>query len=618
MRWTRKRVPVAQLDRAPASGAGCRWFESTQAHHFLFFLFLFALLIRFFYLFQVGRSPFFVPPPGLDPSLYHQWALSIAKGEGMGKDVYHAMPLYPYLLGALYSITRSGLFWAKAIQLVLGAFNVVLVYRLGKYFFDEKVGAAAALCQLFSGASIFYEELLVPSSLIQFLFLITLFFLTRASREKGYRNWIGASASLALASLAQAGVILFFPVLLPWIFFQSGTLRKKIVSSLLLLSFLMLAQFSVFLRNDRVAGDATFSTAHAGINFYIGNHPGASGRFESLFSGHTSSEQLLEESKRVAQQTVARPLKTSEASDFWFRKGAAFIFRDPPGFLKLLGKKCLLFWNGHEIPDVEDYDFFRSRFSVLKWTIPFGWVAPLGLLGLGLGLRNFRKLFLLYGFLGSQMTAILLFFVNSRYRMPLISFILLFAGQALVWGIEAARHQKYRSLWLALFVFLHLVFITHLDIGSANEELGHYNLGIVLDHGGDSDGAIREFQKALFFYPEDTVFLFALANAHFRKGDYGEARGRYEEILSHDPHHADALFNLGLLDFDEGRMEEAAEYFKKSASSKTDLPDVYYLLSVIYRKKGMTREADEAKQKALALGADPLLVEKEPERPRPR
>lgn len=33
-----KRVPVAQLDRAPASGAGSRWFESTQARHFCYIL----------------------------------------------------------------------------------------------------------------------------------------------------------------------------------------------------------------------------------------------------------------------------------------------------------------------------------------------------------------------------------------------------------------------------------------------------------------------------------------------------------------------------------------------------------------------------------------------------
>ena len=111
-----RRVPVAQLDRAPASEAGCRWFESTQAHHF-FYIFLAALSVRLLYFYQVGRSAFLFPAPGLDPFLYHEWAQLIASGKGMGKEAFQAMPLYPYFLGVIYKIASPGLFWAKLLQL---------------------------------------------------------------------------------------------------------------------------------------------------------------------------------------------------------------------------------------------------------------------------------------------------------------------------------------------------------------------------------------------------------------------------------------------------------------------------------------------------------------------
>jgi len=72
-----------------------------------------ALLVRLFYFSQVGRSPFFVPVPGLDPFLYHRLALSIAEGKGMGQEVFQAMPLYPFFLGFIYRLTTGGLFWAN-------------------------------------------------------------------------------------------------------------------------------------------------------------------------------------------------------------------------------------------------------------------------------------------------------------------------------------------------------------------------------------------------------------------------------------------------------------------------------------------------------------------------
>jgi len=572
--------------------------------------------VRLFYLYQVAKSPFFFPPLGLDPSLYHHWAESIAKGKGMGQTVFQAMPLYPYFLGLVYKMAYPGIFWAKLIQLLLGALSVLFVYEIGNSLFNPTVGWIAALGQTFSGISIFYEELLVPASLVSFLFVTLFLLLLRAIQRKHFLDWLWLGLFLGLTTLANAGILLFLPFLFLWMVlsFSWPFLKKCFVFGMLLLC-ILLAISVVFFRNLQVAHDPVFLAAHGGINFYIGNHPGATGRFQSLFSRHTNSEQLLQESKEVAEKEAGRSLTASEISRFWFRKGFTFIRREPVQYFRLLTKKLLLFWHGYEIPDVEDYYFFRSRFSVLRVLgIPFSWIIPLGLLGIFVGLRNFQKLSLLYGFLFSQMIALLLVFINSRYRAPLAFSVILFAASAISWLFHLFLEKRYRTLLIAFFLLLHFIFLTQVDLGATHQELESYNVGIALDQAGEHEAAIREFDKALLVYPEDSTFLFALGNAFFRKGDFVNARRRYEEVLLHAPDHADAYFNLGLIHFHEGEWDKAEESFEKSIALKADQPDVYYLLSAIYRKKGLVEKAQEAKRHSVALGADPVMVEKDPEK----
>ena len=589
-------------------------FQSTQARH-LFYLFLLALLVRFLYLSQLGESPFFIPPPGLDPSLYHQWAESIARGEGMGQDVFHTMPFYPYFLGFIYRM-EPGLLWSTLIQFLLGAVSVVLIYHIGTSLFHPTVGWMAALGQTFSGITLFYEGLLVPATCINFLFIVTFLLLLRAAERQTLWGWFGAAFCLGLTTFAHAGTLLLLPFLLVWIFLSvPGTFLRKWVMFGLLLGCVLLAVFAIFMRNLTVAKDPVFFTAHSGLNFYIGNHSGASGRFQSPFSTHTSSEELLRDSQVTAERILGRPLKASDASQFWFRKGLRFIRQRPGAYLTLLSKKLLLFWNAYEIPDVEDYHFFRSRFSVLRFLgIPFAWIAPLGLLGVCVGLRQFRKLFLLYGFLFSQMIGLLLIFVNSRYRAPLVCLIILFASYALFWLTRLFRERRYRLILVAFVCLLHFVLFTHVHVGRTDESLQYYNIGVALDLAGEHDEAITSFQKALFVYPEDSTVLFALANAYFKKGELETARRRYQEVLLHDPLHADGYFNLGLLEFYRGKWAPAEKAFQESLALKGDEPDVHYLLSALYRKQGLFQKAEKAKQQAIALGADPQALEREPDK----
>jgi 1,2-diacylglycerol 3-alpha-glucosyltransferase len=57
--------------------------------------------------------------------------------------------------------------------------------------------------------------------------------------------------------------------------------------------------------------------------------------------------------------------------------------------------------------------------------------------------------------------------------------------------------------------------------------------------------------------------LLIKAEKHFDKGDLAFARRCYEKILDEDSHHTEAMNNLGVVFFQEGRIDEAIDQFQK-------------------------------------------------------
>lgn len=61
-----------------------------------------------------------------------------------------------------------------------------------------------------------------------------------------------------------------------------------------------------------------------------------------------------------------------------------------------------------------------------------------------------------------------------------------------------------------------------------------------------------------------------IAAEHHRAGRTAAARTMYQEVLALDPRHADALFLLGVLDRQAGRLEEARRRLSKAARWAAD------------------------------------------------
>jgi tetratricopeptide (TPR) repeat protein len=227
----------------------------------------------------------------------------------------------------------------------------------------------------------------------------------------------------------------------------------------------------VTLRNWVVSKELVLLTTGGGEVFFIGNNAEANGLYSP--PAFVRPDPRYEHADFVARaaEISGRTVTPMESSWFWFRQGAKYIVEEPLGWVRLLWLKFLHFWNWYELPDNLDYDVLQ-RFSPLLerlnavfpprgwptiavpagggvWLqsrlhlwLTFGILAPLGLLGIVLSRRRWRTLLPLYVLLFGYAGSVMLFFNFSRFRVPTVPILALFAAEGLL-----GAGRGLRRLW---------------------------------------------------------------------------------------------------------------------------------------------------------------------------
>ena len=254
-------------------------------------VFAVALGIRLVHLWQVRRAPFVETLLG-DARSYDTWARQIAAGDWLGHDVFYQTPLYPYLLGILYTFGRN-LVLVRICQALIGAGScVLLAYATRRFFYDrddrgDRAGLAAGLMLAVYAPAVFFDGLIQKAVLD--VFLICLALLLLAGLMNGPRRparWLGVGLTLGALALTRENSLLFLVVVPVWLWLHHrhlGALRIKLTA--LLLAGAAVVLVPVGLRNRVVGGEFHLTTAQFGPNFYIGNGPQAHGGYVAMRPG---------------------------------------------------------------------------------------------------------------------------------------------------------------------------------------------------------------------------------------------------------------------------------------------------------------------------------------------
>jgi len=220
-----------------------------------------------------------------DPWHYDRLAAALAEGRGYvneaGQATAYYPPGYPAVLGVVYWLAGHRPVAGEALNVVLGALTTGLVYWIGSRAFGRAAGLLAALAFAVFPSHILYVSQLHSEVVFTAAYLLALGLLL-AAPPPGDRHWvpfwpaaglvIGVAALIRPVALSLLAVIPFVlrPRGTPWPALARGTLLALVATAVAVTPWVV--------RNAIRVGAPTIAT-NAGIDFWIGNHEGASGLF---------------------------------------------------------------------------------------------------------------------------------------------------------------------------------------------------------------------------------------------------------------------------------------------------------------------------------------------------
>ena len=579
-----------------------------------------AFLVQFFVLNMIADSRHFLPD-GDDMKFYNDWALKLLgqiewkPGEPNAPGTaYYGLPGYAYALAGIYKMTGGydhsfSPYVVGQLQAVLHAFTATWLFLLGRRIFggssreENRRGiaigiAAAAAWALFTPAQVF-SSILMPTAWVVCAFWgLTLWLV--CIHEKGpaswWRPWLWIGLVAGFVAMLVATILMLLPLVVVAIALtvaRGKALQSRILPVLGAVAILMGGVYAgcspVWIHNYFIAKDQVLLSAHDGLNFYLGNHADSNG-YTSIPKGlRASQEGLLTDSLTIPEKVLGHPLKRSEASAFWKKKGSAFIREHTVAWMRLLWRKFENFWNAFQYDDLSILKLLRDEHATPPG-LRFGFAAALGLPGLIFCWRRWPRSRWVAGSVLLHMAALLPVFITERYRLAAVPGLLLLGtgGLWLLWEnvsvlllkntrlpdpregsrevsaipdrpLEAGRSSSSRLPALIAQLLLTLacawfVSVPQADIGLWS--LDFYKAGIRATDGADAAmahakhagdeqqsarllaasraylaSAQRNLETAFAYVPNNAEITFALGNVWFHRHDLARAKTCYGRAL---------------------------------------------------------------------------------------
>lgn len=402
---------------------------------------IFALAFRLAYLAYYRQLPDWELLT-VDNYYHHHWAQSIADGNLIGDTTYFRAPLYVWCLGVLYSLFDSSWWVGRIFGVVTGSVSVGMTWMLGYRLFSPRVATIAALIHAIYPIAVYHDAELLTDSFFTLTLQIALYNAINWLENHNSRSAIWTGLTLGLAALARPTALVLVPVILLFVIWHFQN-RKKIIQNVGLFVVGVALMVSItFVRNLIVADDPVLIASQGGINFYIGNNPEADG-VSAVMPPPLGATWQMAEVKQIAEQAAGHTLKPGEISDYWLTEGLNWIREHPGQFLKNFGIKLYRQIANFEIPNQRNLNRFLEKLPFpFHLPISFGLLFPFAVWGIIVTWKqNGHAQFLGWALL-LYMFSSALFFVNSRFRLPLLPIVFIFAAYGL---IELIQHIRSRS-----------------------------------------------------------------------------------------------------------------------------------------------------------------------------
>ncbi|MEO0127918.1 MAG: glycosyltransferase family 39 protein, partial [candidate division WOR-3 bacterium] len=539
----------------------------------IFLILAIALFLRLFHFYQLKINNPIFNIPIVDSAEYVKVAEYILDKNffGLPNSYYHP-PLYYYFVAFILKIFNHSIDAIRILQILLDLMSLLIVYFLAKRLFTNSIGLISAFLYAVYIPVIQANSEILPSILIIFLLILSVLGLIKIyeniKKQQEKIAWLLISAiSYGFLIITFTNFLIILPFILLWLY---ALLRKtrpilKIKYIIIFLFITILPSFLVTLRNYLHSGELVLISYNGGINFYIGNNPDIN-KTVSIQPGYQW------DSLMTTAYISEKISNFSEMQNYWYKKALQFIINNPLKWANITIKKAILFFNAWEFPRNTDEEFFNnysiiSKFPFLKSNLLFP-ISFAGLIFVIFSLKNAKQkeviVLIILISLGYAFTIILIF-ITSRYRLPIIPFFCLFAGYLIIKLIESLKQKKLKSVFKIIIFFIMLVLFTQIKFFKNEypyekpKSLGYIQISRALLENNKITEANKYLIAGLQLPPDELTY---------------------------------ELYYIGGLYYNKlNKFEEATEYFKKAVDLNLYFHYAYNQLGYLYKK---TKQIDSA------------------------
>jgi tetratricopeptide (TPR) repeat protein len=493
-----------------------------------------ALWLRLLYIYEQHTDLLFTYPV-VDEERYVQMGRELAMGHVEPRAWFHP-PGLVYALSLVFRLFGDGLVAPRVVQALVSSASCLGVFVVGRRLFSNRIAiGAATLCAL-HGVLVFESCELLPPTWILAASLLSLWSLSVAGERKTVPHALAAGASLGVAAV-------FAPTILPFVAVAALWLRRWQLALALLVG-VAVPIAPVTAGNWERGHELVLVSSNGGINFFLGNNADYEATL-AMRPGHRW-ERLTEEPMHAGINGPAG------ASSYFAGKALAFFREEPGRAAGLLARKLYLYFDGVELPRDTDIYAAREQSPLLSWLVsrgppwlPDGLLIPLACVGAWAAWRERPRALLAYGFVATQAIVTAAFFVTSRYRVPALPVLAMFACAgigAIVTGWTGSRGAMKLAPLAGCLVLVGLLNVpTRESQASYAAELDFYRGLASIRHERDLPGGIEFFQRASRRDPGDARIWFELGNALASARRTDEAIDAWQRAGHADPWDARAL-----------------------------------------------------------------------------
>lgn len=351
-------------------------------------------------------------------------------------------------LALVYLIFGHSVLAAKIIQAIFMSLTCIIVYRIGKDLFNQRVGFYSAIFSVFHPGLFIVSSHLISESMFTFLFACAVFFLVMAMKKSSLKYYFISAVFLTISMQFR-----LTPVLLPlliilglFIFYRSKLYAFK--ATLVFISTIIILGALFNIRNYILYGrsfNPFLIDGGAGVlwvsSFSEGNADQDNPKLKDELSKFTKSIYIYSLEKGMDNREFH-----AERQRILFKMAINNIKDHPFRYISFFPKKIIKLWVGSysglyrtNIPFssfLKDINIIKEYRFVLFWklfVLAFSvGIFLFGIIGMVLCRKNWKKLLPIYSVLFYFTLLHMVFISETRLSIPALPYLIIFACVPLV------------------------------------------------------------------------------------------------------------------------------------------------------------------------------------------